>query len=199
MNRAYRIALICGTLPLIVGVSVYLFWLMTRWYGWVVMGVFTLLFGVILFLVGTVALARFVWLAFRTSGLSRRRLWFSTLACLGLLVANFPAAYGIMLSVFLIEASYTITVHNASDQPLDGVRVFGGGCDAWFGTVPPGGRVQRSFLIRDDGQLEFQAVRRAIRYTETIDKYVTQMMSGNTTVTFESEGKISVSGTGAPR
>jgi hypothetical protein len=107
-------------------------------------------------------------------------------------------AYGVVVSVILIDSRYTVIVHNASDQPLEGVRVLGAGPEVWFGTVPPGSIIQRTFLILDDGEIEFQAVSRAIKYSKTIDD-CHPLSKGDTTVTFESDGKISVSGTGAHR
>jgi len=198
MNRAYGIALICGALPLIVGVSTWLNWLITRWSGCIVIGIFTLLGGVVLFVVGTIALACYGWLTYRSKALSRRRFWFSLLGCAGLLLVNFPVAYGVVVSVIWLDSRYTVIVHNASDQPLEGVRVLGAVPEVWFGTVPPGSIVQRTFLMIGDGEIEFHAVSRAIKYSKTIDD-CHLWSKGDPTVTFESGGKISVSGTGADR
>ena len=49
--------------------------------------------------VGVFALARFCGLAFRTPDYPRWRLWFSALACAGLLLMNFPVAGGIIVFV----------------------------------------------------------------------------------------------------
>jgi hypothetical protein len=193
MNRAYRVALICGVIPLLIGVPMFLLWLITRW-DWLIMaGIFTLYGGVAIFLIDAIALARFCGLAFRTPELPRRRLWLSTLGCAALLLSNFAVAGGITASVIAIETRYTVTVHNASQQPLSGVRVFGGGCEADFGTIPPGGIVRRSFWIQHDGELGFRAVSGATTHTKTIDGYVTNGMGGQTTVTINPDGTISVS------
>ena len=42
MNRAYWVALICGAIPLVAGVSIFLLWLMTRWDGLMAAGIYTL-------------------------------------------------------------------------------------------------------------------------------------------------------------
>jgi len=192
MNRAYRVALICGALPLLVGVSIFLLWLITRW-DWLMMaGIFTLYGGVAVFFIGSIALARFCWLAFRMPELPRRRLWLSTLGCGTLLLSNFAVAGGITASVIAIETHYTVIVHNTSQQPLSGVRVFGGGCEADFGTIPSGGVVRRSFWIQHDGELEFRAVSGATTYSKIIDGYVTNSMGDHTTVTINPDGTISV-------
>lgn len=193
MNRAYRVALICGALPLLVGVLIFLVWLITRW-DWLMMaGIFTLYGGVAVFFIGAIALVRFFWLAVRTPELPRRGLWLSTLGCAALLLSNFAVAGGITASVIAIETRYTVVVHNTSRQPLSGVRVFGGGCEADFGTIPPGGIVRRSFWIQHDGELEFRAVSGATTHSESIDGYVTNSMGGYTTVTINPDDTISVS------
>ena len=89
--------------------------------------------------------------------------------------------------------AYTVIVHNASPQLLEDVRVFGGGCDVWLGTIPPGETARESFWIQHDGSLRLRARAGAKVYSETIDGYVTHGMGGQTTVTIHRDGSISVS------
>lgn len=196
MNRAYRVALICGASPLLVGVSVFLLWLVTRWDWLMAAGMLTLYGGVAIFLVGALALARFCWLAFRSPDPRGRRPWLSALACAGLLLVNVPVAGGIVAAAIAIETRYTVVVHNTSPQPLESVRVFGGGCDESLGSIPPGGFARRSFWIQRDGELRFRALRGAVIHTKTIDGYVTNNMGGHTTVTVHPDGTVSVSNDG---
>ncbi|MFI5458362.1 MAG: hypothetical protein ACHRXM_23275 [Isosphaerales bacterium] len=192
MNRAYRVALICGAVPLVFGVSIFLLWLITHW-DWLMMaGIFTLYSGLVIFAVGVIALARFHWLALRTPDVLRRRLRLATLVCAGLLLANLLIAGAIIATVVATQTAYTVAVHNTSPQPLDRVRVFGGGCDASFGSIPPQNVARRSFWIQHDGELEFQAVSGTTSYAKTIDGYVTNSVGGHTTVTINPDGTISV-------
>jgi hypothetical protein len=199
MNRSYRLALICGALPLLGGISIFLLWLISRWEWLMLAGVFTLYGGVAVFCVGVFALARFCWSAFRTPELPRQRLWLSTLGCAALLLSNFPVAGGIIYGALRIETQYTVMVRNGSQHPLNGVRVFGGGCEADFGTIPPGGSVRRSFWIQHDDQLEFRAVSGATMHAETIDGYVTNSLGGHTTVVLNPDATVSVSNRDAGR
>ncbi|MGW8257748.1 MAG: hypothetical protein ACWGMZ_09715 [Thermoguttaceae bacterium] len=192
MNRAYRVALACGVLPLLVGVSIFLLWVSTGWQWLVVAGIVTLCGGVAIFLVGIIALTWYCWLALHTLDISKRRTWLSTFACAGLLLSNFPVAGGIIVAAIAIETRYTVVVHNTLQQPLDDVRVFGGGCEVTFGAISPGGVVRRSFWIHQDGTLEFRAVSNATTYAQTIDGYVTNGMGGYTTVTVKPDGTVSV-------
>lgn len=193
MNGAYRVALICGTLPLLVGVSIFVLWLVTRWDWLTLAGFYTLFGGVVIFLVGVVALACYCGQAFQAPNLPRRRLWLSTIACAGLLLSNFPVAGGIIVAVAAIESRYTVTIHNASQQPLNDVRVFGGGCDESLGSIPPGDTARRSFWVEHDDELKLHAISGTAVHKETIDGYVTNGMGGHTTVTLNLDGTISVS------
>jgi len=147
MNRAYRVALICGAVPLVFGVSIFLLWLITHWVWLMMAGIFTLYSGLVIFAVGIIALARFHSLALRTPDTLRRRLRLSTLACAGFLLSNLLVAGAIISTVVSAETGYTVVIHSTSQQPLDRVRVFGGGCNASFGSIPPKGIARRSFWI----------------------------------------------------
>jgi len=180
MNRAYGIALTCGAVPLLAGISIFALWLVTR------------TGGIAILLVGSVSLARFFWLGSRMPGFPRRRLWLSTVGGASLLLSNFPVAGGISAAVIAIETRYTVVVHNASRQALDSVSVVGGGCDEFLGSIRPGGDARQSFWIQHDGELEFRATSGTTVYRETIEGYVTNSMGGHTTVTVNSDGTISV-------
>jgi hypothetical protein len=196
MNRAYRGALICGIAPLIVGISIFLLWVITRWEGLKMAGYITLWGGLFFFVLGIIDLARFCRFALRTPELPRWRLWLSTLGCSALLLSNFVVAGGIIMGVDAIETRYTVIVHNTSQQPLHAVRVFGGGCEADSGTIPAGGVARRSFWIQHNGVLEFRAASGSTTYAQIIDRSVYPGTGGNTTVTINPDGTISVSGTG---
>jgi len=196
MNRAYRLALACGAIPLLMGVSVFLLWLITRWDGLMVAGMVTLCGGMALFLIGVVALMRYWSLASQTPDIPSRHLRRSTFLCAGLLLLNFPVAGGIVAAVIAIETCYTVVVENDSHRPLEGVRVFGGGCDEQLGTIPAGSSVRQWLWIRHDGTLELRALADGASYHETIDGYVTNSMGGHTTVTIHADGTISFGGTG---
>jgi hypothetical protein len=192
MSRTYRIATICGATPLLVGVVIFLLWLVTRWDWLMAAGMFTIYGGVAMLLFGAIALVRFCWLALGTPDFPRRRLWVSAVWCAALLLSNFPVAAAIVVGAVSIETRYVVTVHNSSSRPLTDVRVSGGGCEVDFGTVAPGVTVRRSFWVRCDGTLVFHAASGFTRYNETIDGYVTNGMGGNASVTVGPEGTISV-------
>jgi hypothetical protein len=128
----------------------------------------------------------------RVPDFSRRRRRFATFGCAGLLLLNIPAAGGIITAVMAIETLYTVVVRNTTQNSVDNVRVFGGGCDVSFGSIPPQRAARRSFWIQHDGQLEFRAEAGSATYAITIDDYVTQNEGGQKTVTINSDATTSI-------
>jgi hypothetical protein len=192
MNRAYRAALACGAVPLVVGIGVFLIWLATRSYWLILPGMGTVYLGCAAFVGGVVMLRRFYRLASQTQAFPRRRLRLSVLACAALLMLNFPVAAGIMVAVTAIQTCYVVVVHNASRQPLENVVTSGGGCEELLGHIPPGGTVRKWLWIQRDGSLEFRAVSGTSTHEAPIDGYVTNGLGGNVTVTVDSDGSIIV-------
>ena len=70
MNRAYRIALICGVVPLTVGIFIFILWLVTRWDWLETAGLITIVGGCASFPVGMMALGYYCWIeGYVTNGL----------------------------------------------------------------------------------------------------------------------------------
>jgi len=192
MNRAYRNAVICGAVPLIVGVSVFLLWLVTRWDQLMMAGVATLYAGSFMLLIGILELARYGWLGLKTPEFPRRKLRRATLGVAALLLANPPVAAGVAFAAMSIHTRYTVVVHNATTQPLVNARVFGGNCDESLGNIAPGGKTRHSFWIECEGALNFSATSGTTVYTGIIDDYVTPNMGGYTAVTVNADGTLTV-------
>lgn len=190
-DRFYRVAFVCGAAPLLAGISVFLLWLLTRWGPLMVTGVLTICAGFGAFVMGCIALAIYCWRGLRSRDSNRRPVWLPTFVCAGLLLVNFPVAFGIVEAVIDVEMRYVVVIHNASGQPLDDVRVFGGGCDESFGSLAPGKTVRRRLRFRTDGDLQF----RAVSGTTTLEAnagYVTRDLAGAPTITVEPDGTVSV-------
>ena len=192
LNRSHRVAAICGAAPLLLGTGIFLVWLVVRWDWLIIAGGVVLYGGVAVFAVGVVALVRFCWVACHTRSVPRRRVWVSALGCAGLLLANFPVAAGIVSTAIAVATRYSVVVRNTSQEQLDGVRVFGGGCDATYGSLLPGATASRSFWIQHDDVLGFRASSRTNTIEQTIDPYVTVNSGGHLTVTVERDQKVVV-------
>ena len=192
MKNAYRVAIICGILPLLAGVLIFLLWLITRWSWLMTAGVLTIWVGMMLVFIGTVALIVFLRLGFRAPEMNKRQLWCATLGAALLFFSNFLVAGGIIATVAAIETRYTVTIHNTSLQPLNHVVVIGGGCEINFGNIQADSIVRRSFRVKQDGELEFHAVSDTTNYTQIISDYISNGLGGHTKVVINPNKTLSI-------
>ncbi|WP_221065586.1 hypothetical protein [Methylomagnum ishizawai] len=109
MRIAYRIALLCGGIPLLIGCAIFSLWLATNWNGLIFAGVLMICGGWTLFLEGLIVLGWFYRVGSRLPNYPRRRLRLSTLGATTLLLSNFPAAWAIF------TAATTIIEHHRHD------------------------------------------------------------------------------------
>jgi len=185
---ALRLAILCGAVPLALGVLVFAAWLATRWPWLMMAGVGVLYLGLAAFVIGTIALTRFFFSA-RESGLvPLAEVGRKALPAGALLLANFPAAAAILAAVVLVETTYAVTVVNASGGVLDEVRLFGGGRDVSLGSIAAGERSRADLRFRADGHLQIQVFRGTASETEIIDEYVASGRGGSMTVVVEGDG-----------
>jgi len=179
-------------MPLLVGVTIFLLWLVTDSDVFMVAGILTMYAGTVVVVFGLVVLARFYWKASVDTEIPRRKLKLRTALCAALLLINFPAAVGLSIIAIWLKTEYSITIYNASSAILHDVRVVGGGEEAWFGTLSSGENTQNSIWISTDGTLRISAVREGDTISGVIDDYVTNSMGGNTHVTIHPDKTISV-------
>ena len=186
--NANRVAILCGAVPLALGVLTFGVWLATGWRWLTMAGVIVLYLGFAAFIIGVMALTRSL-IAARESGpvpfgKARR----NALAAGALLLANFPAAAGIIFAVGWVESTYTVTVVNGSGRVVDEVRLFGGGRDVSLGSIAAGDRSRARLRFREDGVLEIQVFRGTASETEMIVGYVSPGQGGSMTVIIEGDG-----------
>jgi hypothetical protein len=190
VTTSYRIAVLCGALPLAVGTLTFAAWILARAPWLMLAGLYTIICGLVLFLIGSSALAYYYRHAKSQTDLRRVRI--ATIACGLLLLANFPVAAAITLAAVSIETRYVVVIHNHSQQPLRDARLIGGGCDSPLGTIPPGAAVTRSLWFHRDGELQLVATYQGSPRLETVEGYVTSGAGGQARVTLNEAGKLHV-------
>ncbi len=190
MTTSYRIAVLCGALPLAIGVLTFTTWLLVRAPWLMLAGLYTIGIGLLLFLIGASALAYYYRRAQTQTDLRRVRI--ATIACGVLLLANFPVAAAIVLAAMSIETRYVVVVHNRAQQPMADARLFGGGCDSPLGTIPPGATVTRALWFHCDGELQLAATYEGMPRLETVEGYVTSGGGGQARVTLDEAGRMHV-------
>lgn len=103
MSECYKVALVCGVAPLIVGVATFLLWLLTRWDTLMSFGLVVVIVSHIFFIVGCLAVVVYVRQARRDAKAPRLAIWFRALGATLLLLVNFPVAHGIIKAVVAIS------------------------------------------------------------------------------------------------
>lgn len=186
MPRSYRIALLCGALPLCCGLIIFIAWTQTRQWQLETAGFYTIIAGCFLFLIGAAALLRFC----RISPAPQRRGPRATFAALILLV-NFPVAAAVAYTAYWLDTRYMVTISNESGQPLSGAQVEGGGILERYGEIPAGKAVRRYIPVKTDGQLIFSSG--GGLYLTVVEEYVTGGVGGRRTVHVKPAGQVELS------
>jgi hypothetical protein len=115
MNLWHRIALVCGLIPLIIGISVFCSWILTRWDWLMLAGFFTVVIGFLLFLGGLVSLLIASRRA-RQHGMPYKQ---KNLFIFGLLLLNFPVALAMVFYVIHLMNISDVFIMNNFGKPLN--------------------------------------------------------------------------------
>ena len=184
----YRLAVLCGVVPLLAGAAIFTAWTLTGWRWLMLAGLVTIGIGTVVFLVGCLALYsahRRARDAGAMQGLTRR-----TLLAAALLVSNFPAAAGLSWAAVALETRLVVVVRNDAVVPLEGGRLHGGGADVRLPALAPGASVERWLWFDTDGQLELDASLGGQHVHGVVAGYVTGGLGGRLVVTVRADGTI---------
>ncbi len=191
MSKLIKAAWILAALPLVIGVGIFVAWLVTRAFWLMYAGMLTIYAGVASVFLAIVCVIAAIIIAKMQKESPRRRVSHHVLGVLILVISNFIAAGVCVVAVVVIQTRYTITVVNQSDQPLQDVSVLGGGVHAYLGDIPPGGTASDSFWIGSDGELVLTATHGSDNIDTIVDDYVTNGMGADLHVTLDKAGEVS--------
>lgn len=186
-----KIALGCAVVPLITGIMIFLLWLSTGW-GWLMLvGLFTLLGGGLLFMAGFAALLVFVRHA-RSIGVPYKRTFYRAL---GMLLLNFPVAAAILGYVGYIIFGHFVTVANFSTHPVE-VKltdpVFSAPRTLTFGTVAPGEDETKRLTFKGEGTVNYTVTLNGKTESGMLIGYVTGGDGGKVTLIIQPDDTITV-------
>jgi hypothetical protein len=174
----------CGALPLTFGTIVFSLWLVTRYGGFALLGLFTIVGGCILFLIGAAYLIADVAYGPPPAAPPEARGWKRAGAAL-LLLSNFPAAAAIVATVSYMESAMQVTVQNVGNTGIDRLVMTWPDGDIDFGTIPPGGTSTRTVHLQGAGKVTFEAMDARGRKTGTIYDYIDSDDRHDTTIDFK--------------
>jgi hypothetical protein len=178
-SSGLKIPLVFGAVPLTVGLSIFLFWLVTDWKWLQFIGLVTLCLGFGSVLAGFVYLGIWVLKMVRSGSWSRDRLMGQMLVVAVVLAANFPVACGILWTVYNLETRYTVVIRNHAPAALELAAITGGGVSLEIGRIRPGASITKEFRIVHDGTLVFSGEQSGRKLQVVVDSYVTNGSGGH--------------------
>jgi hypothetical protein len=190
--RELKSPFLLGAVPLAMGVSIFLLWLVTEWRWLPFLGILTLYGGCGAVLLGLAMLAYWFRARIRSGDLERERLTGRAVIVGCVLLVNFPAAAGIIWMTVRIATTYTVTVQNRGAAPLRSAVVSGGGVSVRFEEISPHSIATRRFHIVHDGTLNFSGEQNGKPMAIEVEGYVTNGAGGSKVIEVASDGTIEV-------
>jgi hypothetical protein len=188
MSRLLKCSIALGASPLIIGTVIYSTWRLTRWQWLEMMGLMTILIGLIAFLSGAVCLI----LHLKSESRTGRTSPLNALLVAGLLIANFPAAIFYTSSAIDISTRYTIRVYNDSDHQIESFMILGPGIETEIGPISSGKKAIQHNHPTTDGSLRFSARQHGLTFDGELEGYVTVGLGGDKTVRIKEKGSFEI-------
>jgi hypothetical protein len=184
-----RIALLCGSGPLIVGVGTVVVYYFVDAGLLESVGLWTIVVGVWLAPVGLVSLIVYWILGRMGKGDITRASWIALL----ILILNFPAALVCFASAGRISDSrYHVVVENRSGETFSDVRLDVAGKDKRMRDVPSEGDADTWFYVRREGQLALRGRLGNEMIDQVIDETLVRNQGERIIVTISPDGDLSV-------
>ena len=102
-----------------------------------------------------------------------------TIVVAAALVVNFPAAGGILWTVYDLETKYTVVIRNHAPAAIELAAITGGGVSLEIGTIRPGATITKKFRVVTDGTLVFSGEQSGRKLQVVADSYVTNGGGGH--------------------
>lgn len=176
MPRLLNITFVCGAIPLLIGIAIYVSWYFTRAEWLMIAGLVNIGAGLVMFLVGVVCLSMRSTRMRTDDPTVRRRLSVSRKLAWTLLVANFPAAILITLAAVNAMTRYSVTVINQGTKPIESFILTGPGVSVQLGPISPKEEKTRHLHFKGDGVLDFDCRQEGKQFNGQLEGYVTGSM-----------------------
>jgi hypothetical protein len=188
MSRLLKSSIALGASPLIIGTLIYFTWRLTRWSWLEMMGLATLLIGIVAFFAGMICLILHLKHQSKSNQTAQRTLIIRTLLVGGLLIVNFPVAAIYASSAIDISTRYTVRVYNDSFHAIESFVILGPNIQTEMGPIPAGKKAVQHNYPKGDGCLRFTARQGQVCFDGELEGYVTGNSSGDKNVRVSSKG-----------
>lgn len=184
VERFYRIALLCGALPLIVGIGIYILWLVTEWDPLMVAGIFTIWGGLACVAIGFVCAAIYA-VKLRATGASPSPIARRVAKPLGLMLLNLPVALIIFSLAWTTITRYELRLTNDSDAVIARFGMVAPGVEEVFDNVRPGESRSVGVHFEGDGSFKYEAEIGGVASAGLIEGYVTHNLGGEMSAVYD--------------
>ncbi len=187
MKKYFILSLVCGITPLVVGVASYLMWSVNQNRVFEEIGVYTIFWGVILFIAGSAFLSRYVYLAYK----EKKKITLPAFLSGIILFSNFPAAFLILQLVFSKIGESTLICENNSSKAVSELIVISiDQNEISLGSIKPNTTKTFRFRIKSEGSVEYKVIIDKEVSKGRLFGYVTGGMGANAKLVIHSTGHI---------
>jgi len=190
-SKLFRIACICGAVPLGVGVIVSVLFYFTQWKWLVAVGLLNIYAGVISVVIGLILLTIYTIRLFKKCAVREK----TAVILLGysLLLVNFPAAVFLAIVSHGNASMSTVVVDNRSLHIIPEVTLTGpSGAQFHISKIPPGSNKRGRFRIKGEGSVTYEVKVGTKTESGILFGYITSGMDQAAKITIDPKSVISV-------
>jgi len=191
-DKLLKVSVALVSIPLVLGVSIFILWLLTKWGILTLAGIFTIEGGLVCVVIGIILLIIYN-IVRKKSGLSVALK--QNLIVMSIVALNFIVGIFIIYLFLSMVTQYVLVIDNQSTAPIEQIKVYGtGGSSPDYFTIPilkSVQRIRRKIYFRHEGSLEFTAKRKNKLTQGVIECYVTINNGGGAKLVFnEADYKV---------
>jgi hypothetical protein len=195
-NTLFILSLIFSLGPLVVGVSIFFLWWLTRFGIFEFLGFLTVLGGLVSVFLAFILAIGYTVEAFKARE-SAVKVTMRVLFVLTAIAVNFPAAWACLAGRHYIDSFYILTIDNKSSETILQVTISGCGINKSIGPILPNSKNSIKFHVVTDGQLTFSVNSSNFKIDGLLEEHMTPHSDGaERTLIIKNDGKYVIEGEG---
>ena len=183
MNPWYKRSLICGIIPLIAGISIFITWYYSREPWLEAAGIINIGIGIVLFLLGLIFLVIYI---------IKSRRFLRSLLPLFILLLNFPVAITALNTAYRIKSTCTVNIVNQSPYGISNFYLTERDLHNPVADIPPKSISTQEFNFQYEGTVYYSMQVNGKTHQGIIFGYVTGRMPLVATLRLTESGEVTV-------
>jgi hypothetical protein len=189
MNSWYKISLICGFTPLILGILIFFSWVVTEAPWLQLVGIINIIAGFCLFIVGIFCLGIYLYKAkkIKVRGYFKRSL-FSLL----ILLINYPVAASAIYTANYIMSTSTVIIENYSSFEITQFRLTEREDIYQIEPIRPKGKTEKKYHFKYEGSVYYTFLLNGKKYKGLMFGYVSSGIKITSVMVISENGEVNV-------